>query len=353
MRRNNCFDVIRLLAALMVLFSHHFALSGMPEPTIANMESLGGISVIVFFSISGYLICMSGMRSEGFSGFMAKRCRRIFPALIPCSIFVFVIIGCIINYGNITEYLSSPIFVNILKTVTLQNVDTSYLASNFIFKPSMMGSLWSLPVEFACYLILGCAISITRSTSVYPLIFAIFLVAALYVLKTGYNDFFFNVPVDMLITRGMCFFLGASLAISVDAWNKKEIKIFTLIILSAYMMTTTPLIDHKIVGYIFFSLLAIFIGVSFEDKVISGKFDYSYGIYIYAFPVQQVSINMMGLGFYGSMILSFIMTIILAALSWHLVESPFLRKKKSDKLNQLKMVMKWKLWAQVIKNYSR
>ena len=58
--------------------------------------------------------------------------------------------------------------------------------------------------------------------------------------------------------------------------------------------------------------------------------DYSYGIYIYAFPIQQslaqiipkISVSLMTL-------LTFILTIILAALSWHLIENRFLKFKGS------------------------
>ncbi|MGP1190250.1 acyltransferase, partial [Serratia sp. CY54781] len=57
------------------------------------------------------------------------------------------------------------------------------------------------------------------------------------------------------------------------------------------------------------------------------RFDYSYGVYIYAFPVQQIVINHTSLGFYSSMLFSALMTLLLGALSWHLVERRFLRKK--------------------------
>ncbi|WP_318388936.1 acyltransferase [Enterobacter sp.] len=328
MHRNNCFDIIRLVAALMVLYSHHFALSGFNEPVIAGFESPGGIAVILFFAISGFLISQSGLRSGDFASFMAKRCRRIFPALIPCSIFVFVIIGSAFHSNDLTSYLSGDVFYKILQTVTLQNANSRDLTDGFIYPSGMLGSLWSLPVEFACYLVIGLVVSVTNSPRLYPAIFASFLVAACYVIKTGYSDFFFNVPVDLFVTRGMCFFLGASMSMSIKHWNKTSIKIFSVVMVSIYLATATSGVDHKISGYILFTIIAIFIGVTFNDALIKGRFDYSYGIYIYAFPVQQLCINTLNVGFYTSMILSTVITITLASLSWHFVEKRFLFRSK-------------------------
>lgn len=45
---SNIFDIIRLLAALCVMFSHHFAFSGLPEPKVFGVTKLGTFSVIVF-----------------------------------------------------------------------------------------------------------------------------------------------------------------------------------------------------------------------------------------------------------------------------------------------------------------
>ena len=314
----------------MVLVSHQYALSGLTEPVVANFESLGGIAVVIFFSISGYLICLSGIRSSDFISFMSKRCRRIFPALVPCAILVFVILGIIISLDMKVDYSMQEAFYKIVGTITLHNVDSSNLASNFIYKSGMLGSLWSLPVEFSCYLIVGLCVSSFNTPKVYPVLFSIFFIASLYTLKTGYNDFFFNVPTNLFVTRGMCFFLGASLAMSINSWNHTNVKIFIIAIVAIYFYTTTPLIDRTISGYILLCVLTIFIGVSFNDKFIDGKFDYSYGIYIYAFPVQQICINYLSIDFYLNMLISTMITVVISALSWHFIEKPCLSRSRKD-----------------------
>jgi len=55
--------------------------------------------------------------------------------------------------------------------------------------------------------------------------------------------------------------------------------------------------------------------------------DYSYGVYIYAFPVQQLAVTA---GFDGPLpngLATILVVLPLAALSWHLVEKPALNLK--------------------------
>lgn len=64
--------------------------------------------------------------------------------------------------------------------------------------------------------------------------------------------------------------------------------------------------------------------------------DYSYGIYLYAFPVQRLTEH---LGLATSPIVWFLwsvpLTVLLAALSWHFIEKPALRLKDWRKTSKL------------------
>ena len=88
--RDNFFDVIRLVASFLVLYSHQFPLSGLAEPSFLGFTSFGGLAVIIFFGVSGYLVAQSGIRSGDFLIFMTKRIKRIFPALIFCGFVIFL-----------------------------------------------------------------------------------------------------------------------------------------------------------------------------------------------------------------------------------------------------------------------
>ncbi len=77
----NNFDGIRLLAALAVLVSHQFAVSGLPEPVFGSFISLGSSGVVVFFVISGYLVTRSWLNDPSLLRFAARRLLRIWPGL--------------------------------------------------------------------------------------------------------------------------------------------------------------------------------------------------------------------------------------------------------------------------------
>ena len=156
----------------------------------------------------------------------------------------------------------------------------------------MNGSLWTLPLEFACYLISSIVIIFNKRKEVFFILFISFMfLSILYIIDNPHRAIF-AVPLDHFSIRAMCFFLGASLSMSADAWNHTKVKLTIMIAL------------------------------------LLGKFDFSYGIYIYAFPVQQIVINKMTLGFYEGMAVSMVITTGIAAISWNLVEKRFLRNKK-------------------------
>ncbi|OAT31978.1 acyltransferase family protein [Buttiauxella brennerae ATCC 51605] len=329
MHKYNCFDTARLFAALMVLYTHHFSLSGLPELYVLNFESLGGIAVIIFFSISGFLISKSAMASSDFIEFMSKRLRRLLPALLPCSIFMYVIIGGYVNFENIDNYLGWSVIHNIVQTITLTSVLHDGITGEFIHG-GINGSLWTLPLEFLCYLIAGCVLITNKNRKYFICVFMLTIMASIWYKNNSLV--IFSIPTWLFPLRGMAFFLGAVLAMNVDLWNNLKVKLFVMATLSLcmYSYQGSP-VEYNIFGYLLLSFSTIAICLSFKDPLVKGRFDYSYGIYIYAFPVQQFVINVIGMKFYQGMAVSFLVTITLAAASWHFLEKRFLVKKEKAK----------------------
>src|SRR6056297_3224354 len=84
--RNNHFNLLRMLAAIGVLVSHAYPISlgaGVEEPLERFLDgmSLGGVSVLIFFSISGFFITKSFFFTVSWKRFLAARALRLFPAL--------------------------------------------------------------------------------------------------------------------------------------------------------------------------------------------------------------------------------------------------------------------------------
>lgn len=326
--RNNCFDLIRHFAALMVLFSHHFALSGLSEPVIPGWDTLGFLAVSIFFSISGYLMHISYRNSEGYLDFIGKRCKRIFPGLIVCSFIMVFIIGAIFTSSQLLSYIFNAEQVKtfiLLSAFSGRSIPTVF--SDFILPNALNGSLWTLPVEFMCYLIIGMVFSLHYSWKSVLGLFLVSSVSKMCLTYSGSDYSFYFIPMSYLTMFGVAFSFGALMSMTQESWMKYRPQIFIASILIIYITRGMPSIG--VLGLMSISAITIIMGVSVKDKFINGKFDISYGIYIYSFPVQQIVINKLTHDFWLSMIISIMISIILGYLSYKYVEKPFLKKKTS------------------------
>jgi peptidoglycan/LPS O-acetylase OafA/YrhL len=157
-RRYNNFDLLRLIAALLVLITHSFILRGMysKEPLVilsSNKLNFSVLGLAIFFSISGFLVCRSVMETRLATDFLLKRFLRIWPALFVNVIFTVFVVGLIFTSLTISEYLTHPqtfkfLFFNISLFKT-----TQFLPGVFAGKP-VNTPLWTIPAEVKLYLLL-------------------------------------------------------------------------------------------------------------------------------------------------------------------------------------------------------
>lgn len=327
--RNNSFDLIRHLAALLVLVSHHFALSGLAEPGIAGYNSLGGIAVTAFFSISGLLITQSFISSRSFTDYLSKRIARIFPALILCAFAMTYLAGGIFAKDYVT---GSSALIDFLRISVFGRANIEPITRGFIFDESFNGSLWTLKIEFGFYLLLAVALGLCRQALMPWILLAAFGVAT-YVL--GHH-----VPgalaqkLAIYSAAGVAFFAGAVIAFHKQYLSDSRVLAIALAtgVGLIFISVGTPLAG--ILATLGFCLATLSLGLLYVDKTIRGRFDISYGIYLYAFPVQQLVINKTALTFIPSMLLSALIVIVLASVSWLLVEQPalqFVHRRKHER----------------------
>lgn len=321
--RNNSFDLIRHFAAVLVLFSHHFALSKLPEPIFNKWDTFGFVAVVIFFSISGYFMPGSFTNSGNFLVFIIKRCRRIFPALIVCSFIMCYLIGTLFTSEPVLHYLFSPTtFKTSLMFSSFIGRPIPDVFSDFLYKDAINGSLWSLPVEFSCYVIIGIALYYSNSVKSILTLLLLSISVTMYINHTGMNYMFYSVPLNFLALFGIAFTGGALMSMTQQYWLPIRLPLTAIALLFLLILRGRP--EIQVFGTLSLAVLTIIIGVSFKDKLINGTFDLSYGIYIYAFPIQQLIINLVTKNFWLSMIISLILTLIAAYLSYRLVEHPFL-----------------------------
>ncbi|MDF0729810.1 acyltransferase [Pseudomonas entomophila] len=327
LNRHNSFDLIRHAAALMVLVSHHFALSGQTEPTLQGINSLGGFAVLAFFAISGYLVTQSFLRSS-LQSYAIKRAARIFPALIVCAFVMVYWVGGMYSDALLATAGSKEALLKFLQISAFGRADINTVTQGFVFPESLNGSLWTLKFEFGCYVLVALALSLVRRPVVPLLILLGF--CALNVASTSISH---PLSGKLSIYSSVCigFFVGAALAFHqglLGSFKSRAILAGVgLLLMGVAVVGFMPLLASS-VG---FSLATLAFGTMVTDRIIRGRFDISYGLYLYAFPVQQLLINCTELGFYPSMAAAACVTTLLATLSWLCIEKPALAYAKGPR----------------------
>ena len=329
--RKNSFDIVRFTAATMVVLSHSYALVGLIQPHIGNV-SLGGFSVWVFFILSGFLISFSWKQYPRFNVFMAKRSLRIFPGLIVAIIVTILMMG-LVSSLRYRDYITHPETVSYFNNVLLLRTQYSLpgVFTNNIYPSAVNGSLWTLAYEFFMYFavaVLG-VFSLLKKRRVEYVWVILLLLNILSVIKPGALSFsIFYLDMQLVAQMGLMFFSGVLLQI----YDKKIIykNAYWLVSLLLFFIGATllPSLTAPLGGI----LLAYGI-VGFAKKPYFYKFgkygDFSYGLYVYSFPVQQLvwyftkttsPIKMFAL--------SFSVSLFLGVVSWYLVESRFIKLKK-------------------------
>lgn len=326
MHRSNSFDIVRHIAALIVLISHHFVLSGMKEPTFPGFKAWGTVALIAFFSISGYLITKSMMRSDCVAEFTKKRLLRIYPGLIACGLVIYILMPLIyyISGGGIDAFRMISSFIKTL--VMLPYYQPSDMTVGYIYTNAINGSLWSLPIEVLCYGIIATCLSIKKDKSSIFIVTTLSIVLAMMSYFSEHDYIFYSISMKHAIPLLASFMIGASVGVS-DSFKRRGVILLSILVSALLIAGSVGRQDFMLSAFFFMPVLIISVGLIFKDNLIKGRFDYSYGIYIYAFPIQQIIINETDISFLPGMLISIILTVVFASISWHLVEKRFLIKK--------------------------
>ena len=334
--RGNNFDVLRLLAASLVLFSHSYALTASAEP-FADVSgwTLGEVGVVMFFAMSGFLISKSWSDQPRLLPFSVKRALRILPALtVAVTVTVFVV-GPLFTTLPLSSYFTDP-------TTWIYWIRASLLVTFFGTLPGVFehnpypdavnGSLWTLPVEATCYALaaaLGTLGLLRRSGVLVALgLVLIVFVTPLSPLSSAPAGGTTGGNLTLVVMLGATFVLG-SLAYSLRA--RLHLSWIFVGVLVAVWVATWGGSWTKVTG-----VLAVGFGVlvfAFRTPAwlrrLTAPGDLSYGIYVYAFPVQQsVAAIWPSVHPLAMFAIAFPVTYGLAFLSWRLVERPALALKR-------------------------
>jgi peptidoglycan/LPS O-acetylase OafA/YrhL len=347
--RNNSFGFLRWLFAVLVIFDHTYPLGGFAnglDPVrrwSMGQESLGGISVAGFFVISGFLITRSRLKS-GTARFLWHRFLRIFPGFWVCLLVTAFVLaplawhherGGVLGVlaagrGGPTDYVRHNLWLN-MHQYGIANLLTATPFGK-VSGGAWDGSLWTLIYEFHCYLLIA-LLGLTGVLSGHRWLVLV-LTAALYTATVSYSidPIWQGKVLPILADYNVARFTFLFMLGSVFALYAERILYDDRLAILAALVAAWSL--HKggwlLLGYPAFGYVVLALAIRLPLQRVGRRADLSYGIYIYAFPIQMLlaehSLQRQGGPLLFSLV-SLLLASIAAFISWHLVEKMALRLK--------------------------
>jgi peptidoglycan/LPS O-acetylase OafA/YrhL len=353
---SNSFDLIRLCLAVLVVFSHCFVIATGKlidtEPGMIftrNQTDIGGIAVDFFFVISGFLISNSFKFSKSFTSYLKKRILRICPAFYVAFLISILIVGPLGTisrshiFGTWSEYYANLNLKDFL--VDLITFQSPHIQKSFSYTPlaNMVNeSLWTIEYEFLCYLIIP-VMAVCGAYRKKWINVCFFLTSYIILALQDFNAELINhIKVPSLSTKlvdpiylprffvyfsaGIIFYIYRNLIVRNRFF---AISSFIILISSCFLIKSINLTLPIFGSYLLF-YCAYHPNIRFPNFSKNG--DFSYGIYLYAWPIQQLA--MLFLSKYLSPLSLFCIAIPIAFfaafLSWNYIEKPFLKLKYKD-----------------------
>jgi peptidoglycan/LPS O-acetylase OafA/YrhL len=328
--RENNFNLLRLIAALLVIFSHSYSIAlgnGSSEPLRQLLGvTFGSLAVDAFFFISGYLVLQSWQRQGDLTSFCRARLLRVLPALAGVLLFS-IALGIFFSSLPLAGYLAESdtwkyFYKNLLMLKTEYSLPGVFL--DVPYPDVINGSLWTLRYEMKMYLglaVLGLLGLLSRKG------LRLFLIA--YLAWYAFSSWALlawpkmDVSAEML-RLSFCFVLGGACA-HYARYLILRLEVCLLLVVGVWLSVGTPLFQTLIsllIGYGVLYLAYVPKGWLLQYNRLG---DYSYGTYLYAFPIQQALVALMpGVQPWSLTIYAALLTLVCAICSWHLIEKPAL-----------------------------
>ncbi len=330
-RENNVL-AMRYLAAAGVILFHCYALTDhwLDEPLyrIAPPLNAGALGVQVFFVLSGVLVTRSWLDRPTFVAFAAARALRIYPALVAATLVTALLAGAS-SPLSWQEFLRSPDTWRYLAGTASGLDAVERLPGAFASNPyprAANGSLWTLPVELRLYV--GLAIAGILGLLVRPRAW-LAVGAALVAAAIARPEVVPLEPAGPDTRLAALLFLAGSLATVWHAKVRLSLPLAALLV-AAIAADVGGALRHGPLFAIALAYLVLVVGwhPAIRWRAFSRAPDWSYGLYVYAFPIQQTIVRFdRDIAPATLFAVSMAATLAAAALSWRLIEAPALRLK--------------------------
>ncbi|MBD0864086.1 acyltransferase [Gordonia sp. zg691] len=323
----NSLNTLRLIFAALVVVSHSYPIGGFGDDPKWGDFTLGHFAVAAFFVASGFLVTKSRISpSVTLVSFAWARSLRIYPAFWVCLLLTAFAAAPLAALERGGWSLSAAVgYVLENFTLRLHEVTIGHTLVGAPYPNAWNGSLWTLFYEFACYLMIGLFLSVQRfrrglwlaalfvtvtagslahQLGMIPTDGGWFLLVPCFLGGSVLHHYRYRVPASPWLALAACVLLGLFTSVG---WGE-----FAAPLPLAYLVMWLATVFPRVV-----------------ERWRDGGTDISYGLYLYAFPIQQlmvvIAVNRLGVG--AMIAASLACTVVVAALSWVLIEKPVLRYK--------------------------
>jgi len=352
--RHNSLNFLRLVLATAVIVSHSITIGGYGSENVLGKTTLGTVAVYGFFGLSGYLIAGSASRNH-IGRYLWQRVLRIFPAFWVCLVLTSFLFGVIAwfhmnpalaRHCGLSCYTRQPEgpfgYIGRNLWLDMRQPTIAHTLPAGLFRGGWNASLWTLMFEFLCYLLLAALALVgllRHRLGVAVLALSVWSVEILITCTPALNQHFDSSHSwdAMKMLQFVPIFLAGSLIYlyrdklpdsGVLAWCSTALAALGLVLpvgngVPAFTFTSMDLTA------VFLVYPLLWLGIHLPFHKVGARNDYSYGVYIFAFPVQQLLV-MWGAARWAYVpftLLSVAAVIPFAVLSWWAVEKHALRLK--------------------------
>lgn len=339
--RAGSFDLMRLLFGFAVIWTHSIRfMEGRghldPMDHLFGVKStwiygLGDLAVDGFFALSGFLIAMSWARSERLVAYLRNRVLRIYPGFIVASFLSVAVVGPLAapsleHFWN--EFSPSRTIAHMLRLKPPE-------ATVFVGTPhpTLNTSMWSISHEFRCYLLVA-LLGVVLPRKIRPIAWASILAGCLVILGSGWKMPMFPFR-DMILGGGEdearlvgSFAMGALYfhAFALHDLLRRAFPVLAAVALLCLFNEWTLAVAIPLVIAPFY--LQVGLSSHLGRWIPKPPIDISYGVYLYGWPIQKLLLMWFpDIGLATHILVTMALACGLGWLSWHLVESRFMKLK--------------------------
>jgi peptidoglycan/LPS O-acetylase OafA/YrhL len=329
---NNNYTLIRLVLAASVIYFHSKAFilgPGLYDPLgtlLFPVANVGGLAVQIFFFLSGLFVAQSYAKDPNLVRFVLKRFFRIWPGLFVCLVLTAIAACLSVGPSRFFTFLRLPDFYEYIVRNSLFDL-TWNIPGVFGGRTwsAINGAIHTLPLEVKMYVILA-ATALTGMLNSKARIAA----AAVFLLIFTIIPSRYIPALDLVFTAdysraAAAMFMGGVLAFGLSRWI--FIRTWQCVLIAPALLLTHGQ-SHVVAFYLAVIWLTLFLGqISAVGKLLRPRADLSYGVYIYGWPMQQLTVSAIGLvsNQYELMAISLVAAMACAFASWTLVEKPSIR----------------------------